>query len=86
MLWTLGTVPMLFFAPVFGFRCTMSCASRSLNKIVPSGSVTRPHTTSSSVPTWVTVHTPWEGEQPLGAEVVTSAIGVLPALSLPLPS
>ena len=46
-----GKVPRFFLAPVFGFRWTMLCASRSLYSSVPSGMVTRPQTTSSSVPT-----------------------------------
>ena len=49
----------------------MSCTSRSLNRIVPSGSVTRPHTTSSLAPTWVTVQTGWVQEPP---SVVTSSV------------
>src|SRR2546421_7937814 len=52
-----GTVPRFFLAPVAGLRWMMSCVSRRLYMIVPSGSVTRPHGMSVSVVIWVTVQT-----------------------------
>ena len=82
VLCTFGTVPIECLAPVFGFRCTMSCASRSLNRMVPSGRVTRPHTTSSSVPTWVAAQTSCAGVQFEPGGVVTVRTGVLMPLSL----
>src|SRR2546421_5241762 len=57
VLCTFGTVPRFFLAPVVGLRWMMSCASRRLYMIVPSGSVTRPHGMSVSVVIWVTVQT-----------------------------
>src|SRR3954467_14959878 len=73
---------MVFFAPVVGLRWTIACESRSLNRIVPSGRVTRPHTTSSSVPTWVTVQIGWV-QPPPGVVTSSSALG---SLSFLLPS
>ena len=86
VLWTFGTVPMVFLAPVFGFRCTMACTSRWLYSSVPSGRVTRPQTTSSSVPTCFAAQTSWTGVHVVWPGVLTSSSGVLPSLSFLLKS
>ena len=62
----------------------MLCASRRLNRIVPSGRVTRPQTTSLSVPTCLTTQIGTVHGCPAG--VVTGSGGLLAGPSLPFAS
>jgi hypothetical protein len=75
------TVPRLVFAPVVGLRWMMSCASRRLYMMVPSGRVTRPHGMSLSVVTVVTVQTGLLQLLPVFTEISLLRGETLPALS-----